>query len=85
MSARDPRSVMTTKSAVQQLHAIANSYWRDADAMKRDPEHFTPYDCVAYSTIAKELRKIAALLDEDDLGIGPGTIEVDRMKRQARP
>jgi len=56
---------VTTKSAVLHLHAIANSYWRDAAAMKRDPEHFTSYDCVAYSTIAKELRKIAALLEQE--------------------
>jgi len=56
---------MTTKAAVLRLHALANSYWRDADAMGRDPEHFTAYDCVAYSTIAKELRKVAALLEEE--------------------
>jgi len=33
--------------------------------MKRDPEHFTAYDCIAYSTIAKELRKIATQIEEE--------------------
>ena len=57
---------MTAKSAATiRLNALANSYSRDADAMSRDPEHFTSYDVVAYSTIAKELRKIAVLLDEE--------------------
>ena len=56
---------MTTIPATARLNAIANSYSRDADAMKRDPEHFTSYDCVAYSTVAKELRKIAAQLEEE--------------------
>ena len=56
---------MTTKSAAAHLHDIANSYWRDAEAMGRDPEHFTSYDCVAYSTIAKELRKIAAQIEAE--------------------
>ena len=56
---------MTTKSAAVHLRAIADSYWRDAGAMKRDPEHFTSYDCVAYSTIAKELRKIAAQIETE--------------------
>lgn len=56
---------MTSQSAAIQLHSIANSYWRDADAMKRDPEKFTSYDVVAYSTIAAELRKIAKLLEAE--------------------
>ena len=56
---------MTTKSAVLRLNDIANSYLRDAAAMKRDPEHFTSYDCITYSTIAKELRKIAAQIEEE--------------------
>ena len=56
---------MTAKLSAVRLRAIADSYWRDAGAMKRDPEHFTSYDCIAYSTIAKELRKIAAQIEEE--------------------
>jgi hypothetical protein len=56
---------MTTVSVPVRLNAIAKSYMRDADAMKNDPEHFTSYDCVAYSTIAKELRKVAAQIEEE--------------------
>jgi hypothetical protein len=56
---------MTTNPAAVRLLTLANSYWRDADAMKRDPENFTPYDVVAYSTIAKELRKVAAQIEEE--------------------
>ena len=56
---------MTTKSAVLHLHAIANSYWCDAEAMRHDPENFTSYDVVAYSTIANELRKIATQIEEE--------------------
>ena len=56
---------MTAESAAIKLHAIANSYMRDAEAMGRDPEHFTSYDAIAYSTIAKELRKIAAQLEQE--------------------
>ena len=55
----------TTNPAVIRLNTLADSYWRDAAAMKRDPEHFTSYDCIAYSTIAKELRKIAAQIEAE--------------------
>ena len=54
-----------TNAAIIRLNTLADSYWNDAAAMKRDPEHFTSYDCVAYSTIAKELRKIAAMLEAE--------------------
>lgn len=54
-----------TESAAARVTDIANSYWKDAAAMKRDPEHFTSYDCVAYSTIAKELRKVAVQLEAE--------------------
>jgi hypothetical protein len=52
-------------AAAVRLNALADSYWNDAAAMKRDPEHFTSYDCIAYSTIAKELRKVAAQIEEE--------------------
>ena len=63
----DPREnpMKITNPASIRLNALANSYSRDADAMKRAPENFTSYDCVAYSTIAKELRKIAAQIEEE--------------------
>ena len=54
-----------SESAAARVADIANSYWKDAAAMKRDPEHFTSYDCVAYSTIAKELRKVAVQLEAE--------------------
>ena len=56
---------MTTESAVARLREVASSYIRDADAMKRDPENFSAYDCVAYSTIANELRKVATQIEEE--------------------
>jgi hypothetical protein len=56
---------MTTESAVDRLRAVASSYIRDADAMKRDPENFSAYDCVAYTTIANEIRKVAAQIEAE--------------------
>jgi len=56
---------MSAESAVDRLRAVASSYIRDADAMKRDPENFSAYDCVAYTTIANELRKVATQIEQE--------------------